>query len=747
MPWPRGLREAGLALGVAAATLLPLSALAPVPLRILETASLDLRFRIRGPIHPGDEVAVVLVDDRSLAALGRWPLNRHLFAKAVRTAQQAGAKTCVFDLLFAEPEQNLPREVRERAHAAADQLSGGQNPELRAALDQLLADNPDGDLATAIRDSGNVLLPLAFSFSGPAGPEPPAYVSDQAYQQLDKSPVEPLFPLEAKSAVIPVSPLGEAAAGLGHVNISYDRDGAPRYDYLALPFNGDFLPSLPVRAVASYLGVPWDAVGLALGAGVRIGKLTVPTDPAMRLLVNYRGPRGTIPTYSFVDLLDGRITADRLAGRIVLIGASFIGIADTNPAPFDNTPMPGTERMANIIDSLVAGDFIRENPAPWPLLTIGVVLLLAAVSGVAIVLSPTRIAVLAAAVPLIVWGGGVQVAFNRGLWLPLVNPLLALAAASLSVLLFRYGFVDLQRRRVHAAFRHYLAPDLVNQLADNAQQLRLGGETRAISVMFSDIRGFTSISESFKTNPEGLSRLINRGFLSPMTKLIMAQRGTIDKYMGDCIMAFWNAPLDDADHADHACASALAMLRELDRINPELEREAEAEGRGFQPLHIGIGINSGECVVGNMGSDERFAYTAMGDAVNLASRLEGQTKNYGVGIIIGEATRAAASAWAALELDLIAVKGKAEAVRIYALLGDAELARSADFITKMGRHERMLAAYRAQEWSYALAALAECRAADPALAGLYELYAERIDYFLDNPPGKDWDGVFIAETK
>ena len=747
MPWPRGLREAGLALGVATATLLPLSALDIGPLRILETGSLDLRFRVRGPIHPGNEVAVVLVDDRSLAALGRWPLNRHLFAKAVRMARQAGAKEIVFDLLFAEPEQNLPQDVRERARVAAEQLSGGQNPALRTALEQLLADDPDGDLVAAIRDSGNVLLPLAFSFSGPAGPEPPAYISDQAYQQLDKSPVEPIFPLEPKSALIPVSPLGQAAAGLGHVNISYDRDGAPRYDYLALPFNGDFLPSLPVRTAAAYLGVPWDAVGLALGAGVRIGKLTVPTDPAMRFVVNYRGPRGTIPTYSFVDLLDGRVSTDRLAGRIVLIGASFIGIADTNPAPFDNTPMPGTERMANIIDSLVDGDFIRENPTPWPLLTIAAVMLLALTSGAAIALTPSRITALAAAAPLIVWAGGAQVAFNHGLWLPLVNPLFALAAASLSVLLFRYGFVDLQRRRVHAAFRHYLAPDLVNQLAANAQQLRLGGETREISVMFSDIRGFTSISESFKSNPEGLSRLINRGFLSPMTKLIMERRGTIDKYMGDCIMAFWNAPLDDAGHADHACASALAMLRELDRINAELEREAAVERRVFQPLHIGIGINTGECVVGNMGSDERFAYTAMGDAVNLASRLEGQTKAYQVGVVIGEATRAAAPAWAALELDLIAVKGKAEAVRIYTLLGDAELARSGEFAVLAQRHDRMLTCYRAQDWRGARIALAESRSGNAGLAGFYDLYAERITHFEANPPARDWSGVFVSETK
>ncbi|HVH82069.1 MAG TPA: adenylate/guanylate cyclase domain-containing protein, partial [Stellaceae bacterium] len=521
----------------------------------------------------------------------------------------------------------------------------------------------------------------------------------------------------------------------------------PRYDYLALPFNGDFLPSMAVRAAAAYLDVRWDDVGLALGAAVRIGHRVVPTDAAMRLLVNYRGPRGTIPTYSFVDLLDRKIPAEKLAGRVVLIGASFIGTADTNPAPFDNTPVPGTERLANIVDSLITGDFIREQPAPWPLLTIGIALVLAALTGAVTSLTPTRVAVIAAAAPLVLWAFGAQVAFNHGLWLTMVNPLIALAAGSLSVLSYRYGFVDLQRRRVQAAFRHYLAPDLVNQLAANPQRLRLGGETRMISIMFSDIRGFTSISETFKSNPEGLSRLINRGFLTPMTKLIMARRGTIDKYMGDCIMAFWNAPLDDIDHADHACASALAMMHELDRINVELEREAVAEGRGFQPIHIGVGINTGECVVGNMGSDERFAYTAMGDAVNLASRLEGQTKTYGVGIILGEATRAAAPGWAALELDQIAVKGKREAVRIYALLGDASLAQSPDFLGHIARHERMLHCYRAQDWNGARAAMAECVRSPVNLAGFYDLYTDRMAFFEANPPGPDWDGVFVSETK
>ncbi len=744
MVWPRGVREAVLALIVATGVLELLSTTAV--LRGLETASLDLRFRARGVQPPGTQVAVILVDDRSLAALGRWPFSRRLFARAVETLDRAGAKLIVFDLLFAEPDQSVPIALRDAAREAVAALPSTDGSPLRAALTRLADDDPDRDFATAIRASGKVLMPVAFAFGG-AEVEGPAYLAEQSFQRLDASPVEPVFPLQPRSVLLPVPALAEAAAGFGHVTIAYDRDGAPRYDYVALQFNGDFLPSLPVRAAAAYFDLPWPEVGIALGAGARLGSITVPTDPAMRLVVNYRGPRGTIPTYSFVDFVEGKIPADRLAGRAVLIGASFIGIADTNPAPFGNTPMPGTERMANIIASILDRDFILESPPPWSSIVLGLVMLLALLIGIATALLPTRIAALVGAVPVLAWCGGAQIAFLHGLWLPLVNPVAALAAAVLSTLLFRYGLVDQQRRRIQAAFRHYLAPDLVNALAAHPERLRLGGETRTVTLMFSDIRGFTSIAEQFKSNPQALTHLINRGFLTPMTALIMARQGTIDKYIGDCVMAFWNAPLDDPEHSDHACATALAMIKALDRINLDLKAEAEAEHHEFHTLRIGIGINTGECVIGNMGSDERFAYTAMGDAVNLASRLEGQTKTYNLPIILGEATRRAAPSWAALELDLIEVKGRHEPARIYGLVGDAALAASASFRAHAERHERLLACYRAQDWAEARAALCDCRGYDEGFAAFYDLYEQRIAYCLVNPPGPTWDGVFVAETK
>ncbi len=477
--------------------------------------------------------------------------------------------------------------------------------------------------------------------------------------------------------------LAEAAAGLGHVASPSTAMASRATTISPLPFSGDFVPSLPVRIAAAYLGLPWSKVGLALGDGVQLGDRLVPTDPAMRLVVNYRGPRGTIPTFSFADLVEGRLAADLFKGRIVLIGASVIGIANSYSGPFGNTPIPGTERLANIVDTILAGDFIRENPPPWPSIVIG------AGGGFGdrdrarggAAADPARGARRGGADPRLgrrrpdrLRARAVAAARQPGRrprggnrWRAAV-PLRASSTGRGASFNRRSGSTS----RPTWSMRWRRIPS----------RLQLGGETRMLSVMFSDIRGFTAISEQFKANPQGLSRLINRGFLSPMTKLIMARRGTIDKYMGDCVMAFWNAPLDDPDHADHACASALAMLAELDRINRELAAEAEAEDRPFHTIHIGVGINTGECVVGNMGSDERFAYTAMGDAVNLASRLEGQSKTYGVSIVIGEATREAAPSWAALELDLIAVNRQAGggaglyAARRCGLCRDARLHRA-----------------------------------------------------------------------
>jgi len=741
---PRGTREAGLALIAAALVLLLFGAFGnSTVLRGLETASLDLRFRIRGVRAPGPDVALVMIDDRSLGALGRWPFSRRVFARALDALSRAGAKAVVFDLLFAEPEQPVPPDLGTAARAAAAGLP--RDASLHMALTRLADDDPDSALEAAMRAAGPVLLPIAFAFGGPPQSAPP-YLSDFAYARLDKSPRTPEFPLDPVSAVLPIESLAKASSGLGVATIAFDRDGAPRYDYLAWRFEGDFFPSLPVRAAATYLGLPWSDVGLALGQGVWLGRSLVPTNPAMRLLINYRGPRGTFPALSFLDLIEGRLPPDALRGRLVLIGASVIGLSDSYPGPFDNTPLPGTERLANIVDTILQHDFIAEIAPAQAVLAAACVLLLAGATGAATAVLSTRVAALVGLAPIALWCAAAQLAFARGLWLPAVKPIAALAVTTLSVLLFRYWVVDREGRHIRAAFRHYLAPALVNALAAHPERLRLGGETRTMTLLFCDVRGFTTISEQFKSDPQALTRLINR-FLTPMTDLIMARSGTIDKYMGDCIMAFWNAPLDDPAHADHACESALAMVGALDALNRTLAHEAANDGRTFAPLRVGIGLNTGDCVVGNMGSEQRFDYSVLGDAVNLASRLEGQSKTYGVDIVIGEATRAHASSWATLELDRIAVKGKTEAVGIHALLGDAARARSAGFVALAERHQAMLAGYRARRWDCAHAALDECRRLEPSLTALYALYEARIAHYRQHPPGVDWDGVFVADSK
>jgi adenylate cyclase len=405
--------------------------------------------------------------------------------------------------------------------------------------------------------------------------------------------------------------------------------------------------------------------------------------------------------------------------------------------------MPGVEVHAQAIEQILSGRFlVRPDWAE------GAELLYLVGFGVILILVLRKVGALAsAAVGLIAAAVAVAVSWQSfvvvGFLLDPVIPVAATIAVYGAATLVSYLNAERGRREVRTAFSQYLAPALVERLAADPTQLKLGGETRDMTFLFCDVRGFTTISEGFKSDPQGLTRLINR-FLTPMTDAILARRGTIDKYMGDCIMAFWNAPLDDAEHAANACRAALDMRAALIQLNQRLADEAEADGRRFAPLGIGIGLNSGTVVVGNMGSDQRFDYSVLGDAVNLASRLEGQSKTYGVDIVAGTDTQANAPGFAWLELDLIAVKGKDEAVRVYALRAAAP---DDDHMALAAVQDGLLAAFRAQAWDKALAAVSHARALAPDLSHLWDLYAERIAGYRVEPPGPDWDGVYVAKTK
>jgi adenylate cyclase len=328
-------------------------------------------------------------------------------------------------------------------------------------------------------------------------------------------------------------------------------------------------------------------------------------------------------------------------------------------------------------------------------------------------------------------------------------------AAGLASMIFmssaNYLREERRRRRIRTAFGQYVSRDLVDRLVETEESLALGGETRELTLLFSDVRGFTAIAESYRDDPAALTQLMNR-LLTSLSNAILERGGTIDKFMGDAVMAFWNAPLDHADHARSACAAALGMTAAVDRLNADREAEARAAGTDWLAMNVGIGINTGTCTVGNMGSDMRFDYTAVGDPVNLASRLEGQSRTYGLAVIVGSATETAArDDFALMEIDLIRVKGKLQAERIFALLGDAGLRAAPAFGAGGAANARMLAAYRAQDWDGAEAALAGVEAFSAhlggRLAGYLALYRRRIAAGRAAPPGAGWDGVYDATDK
>jgi adenylate cyclase len=438
-----------------------------------------------------------------------------------------------------------------------------------------------------------------------------------------------------------------------------------------------------------------------------------------------------------------------LTDKVVLIGGYFT-LRDLHRTPFSSDfagakgEAPGIEVHAHAISQFLAGRSV-EKPKLWQRL--GLVLLLAAIgAGLGSLNTSTvkRFGLAGLALTLL-WVTGFYLSYKFGIMIRLIEPSIALLLSTWATEAVMGAEAKRQREFINSAFTRYLNPSLVKRLADDPSKLQLGGEMRDMTLLFCDIRGFTTISEKF--DAQGLTRFINR-FLTPMTDLIMANRGTIDKYMGDAIMAFWNAPLDDPEHAANGCRSALAMRYRLQELNTAWKAEAEAAGQVHIPVNIGIGLNSGICCVGNVGSDQRFDYSVLGDDVNLASRLEGQSKTYGVDIVIGENTARAAPTMAILELDSIKVKGKTKPVTIYALVGDEKTAQDESFRSLKSEHEAMIACYRKQQWKEAIEHLERCREVSPPLMmGLYELYEERIASYLEAPPPVDWDGVYVALTK
>ena len=447
-------------------------------------------------------------------------------------------------------------------------------------------------------------------------------------------------------------------------------------------------------------------------------------------------------------MLQGTLPRDRLRGRLVLIGTSATGLLDIKTTPVE-AAMPGVEVHAQILESVLTGSQLSPVPDALGVEVVTAVLLGAAIIIAAPLLSPTVVVVVGAALIAGLIGLSWYFFAVHSELLDFTYPLISSWLIYLVLTFVNYFREQRQRQQIRSAFGYYLSPHMVEQLARSPEKLVLGGEERRMTILFSDVRGFTTISELYKDDPQGLTQLMNR-FLTPLTNAIIERKGTIDKYIGDAIMAFWNAPVDDDDQEANACDAALAMQERAAELNAELKQEAEAGGTAFMPLRIGIGLNTGPCVVGNMGSDFRFNYSVLGDTVNVASRLEARTKDYRLPLVIGSRTAEKAEAkFTTMEIDLIQVKGKKEPEAVFTVLGRAELKDDAHCAELRALNAQMLAAFRKQDWDGALALIERCRNAADGLdvAGLYDMYVERITTYRADPPPPDWDGVYEAETK
>jgi adenylate cyclase len=706
----------------------------PGLLQVARARTFDFYQQIKPQPRPETQpVSIVDLDDDSLHEIGQWPWPRTLMAQMINTLTQAGAIVIGLDIFFAEPDRLSPAKV-------VDNLPG-LDPETRARLAAMPSN--DAVFADAIRHSRVVLGQTGIGL-------PPRRTADippiPTVAMLGGDP-RPL--LQSFTSILRNIPeLDNAAEGWGVVTTDPEADGVVRrvsamvtdgtYIYPALSID-----MLRIATANESLGIKMDQAGIY---GFVVRPNIVQTDDHGRIWIYAarHDPSLYIPAK---DIIKGTFDKSKVAGKLILIGTSAAGLQDIRSTAVEHF-MPGVEVHAQIIDTILFNQQLSNPPD-----ALGKEIVAAMVGALLMII---LVPIIGARWTLLLFLG-TAAAMAGFSWYEFSNlrtlydPVFPIFTTLINFILVTYSTFtreEKQKRQMRGAFSRYMSPALVEMLAQDPTLLKLGGETRDMTLLFCDVRGFTTISELF--DAQGLTQLINK-FLTPMTNVILERRGTIDKYMGDCIMAFWNAPLDDDDHAANACRSALVMNERLGPLNDRLEQEAKAENRRHVPINIGIGLNSGPAVVGNMGSDLRQDYSVLGDTVNLASRLEGQSKTYGVTVVIGEATKNRAPDFATLELDLIKVKGKTEAVRIFTLLGTPEIAQTEPFKVLLAEHMEMLASYRSQNWEAARAHILKCREfiknAGLELDGLYDLYEERIAEYEASPPGPDWDGVFVATSK
>jgi len=715
--------------------LVPLRLANPRPLEELRVRSFDLFQVLRPREQTSRPVAIVDIDEDSLKAIGQWPWPRTTIADLVTRITQLGAITIGFDIIFAEPDRMSP--------AIAEQSFRGIDPDTRAKLDSLPSN--DQVLADAIKQSRVVVGQAGSAIPTPKSPAEMKLQTGFAVRGPNPAPYLVTF----SGLLRNVLPIEEAAAGRGLFSINPENDGIVRRVPVVMEAQGALVPSLTMEMlrVVSHSSTILVRVNEAGVQSVAVPGLEVPTDRNGQFWVHFN--RHDPARYvSAKDVLQGNVSPDRLRGRLVLIGTSAIGLLDLKTTPVE-AAMPGVEVHAQILESVLTKSLLDQ-----PNYAIGAEVMVAVLSGLAIIIAaPMLSATVVVLLGAILIAGLVGLSFylfaEDNLLIDFTYPLISTWLIYLVLTFVNYFREQKQRQQIRSAFGFYLSPHMVEQLARSPEKLVLGGEERRMTILFSDVRGFTTISEHYKDDPQGLTRLMNR-FLTPLTNAIIERKGTIDKYIGDAIMAFWNAPVDDADQEANACDAALEMQSRAASLNVELKREAEANGGKYMPLRIGVGLNTGPCVVGNMGSDFRFNYSVLGDTVNFASRLEARTKDYRLPLVIGSRTaEGAKQKFTTMEIDLIQVKGKTQPEAVFAVLGRSEVEQDPRCPELRELNAQMLTRFRKQDWDAALELINRCRKLADAfdISGLYDMYEERISAYHADPPGPDWDGVYEAESK
>ncbi|MGB2899988.1 MAG: CHASE2 domain-containing protein [Candidatus Acidiferrum sp.] len=746
----------------------------------LELATLDTRFRYRPQrySHPDPRIVVIDIDQRAQEVLGRWPFSRTNFAKTLDVLHDDGAKVVGFDITFSKPDQSAAPiralwaelEARRKRGEPVDTKLSAEVQRLAASFDA------DKQFATAIQRFGPVVLGNYFLFTdadlrGMEASALDAYANQIAF--FAYPPAHPLHPesqkqekagmLEAfantnllpQGAEANLDQLTSALNGdfswTGFFNAPPDADGIVRRASLVLPYGRtknpdewDIYPSLDLMTARAYLGPPAQDMNLIYGpqgiVEIRFGKaLLLHPDGRGQMMINYQGPASTFTHYSIVDVLQKTFPPGAFQGKVILIGATATGIGDLRGTPYGGTTYPGVEIHANVIDNILNQRFLKHG-FRQALADVLLILFFGIPLGIWMALVSPRwmwfgVSLLLPMIAVNFW------AFLHGWWLNLLVPALTLSTNVLLVSLYRSLFEEKEKRRVRTAFGQYLSPEVIRRLLVNPQLVE--PKKTDITVMFSDIRGFTTISE--KLDAQELALFLNQ-YLSDMTGLVFEHHGTLDKYIGDAVMAFWGAPFEEPGHAARGCNTGLQMM---DRVR-EMQKKWEAEGKPH--LDIGIGLNTGVASVGNMGSVLRYGYTALGDTVNLSSRLEGLNKDYGTHILVNETTYAATKddGFVFRELDLIRVKGKLKPVTIYELIGrtgqNSVYGTPEDVRARISLFQQARELYRKREWAKAQKTFQIILDKWPD-EGPSRTYWKRCQDYLFDEPSSGWDGVFTMTHK